>query len=107
VVRFLFRHRRLDEILEGDSALLIEHGNVKTAALAKELLTTAELMTVLHRQGFQSVEEVDHCILEPGGTFDVKGIDPPIEKQHHDEIMSVLKDLRVKLDALAQARGPA
>ena len=34
-------------------------------------------MTVLHRQGFESVEEVEHCILEPGGTFDVKGIDPP------------------------------
>jgi uncharacterized membrane protein YcaP (DUF421 family) len=107
VVRFLFRHRRLDEILEGDPALLIEHGSVKTAALAKELLTTAELMTVLHRQGFQSVEEVDHCILEPGGTFDVKGVDPPIEKQNHDEIMSVLKDLSVKLDALAQTRPRA
>ena len=107
VVRFLFRHRRLDEILEGDPALLIEHGSVKTAALAKELLTTAELLTVLHRQGFQSVEEVDHCILEPGGTFDVKGIDPPIEKQHHDEIMSVLKQLSSKLDALAQARPRA
>src|SRR5712692_3361994 len=26
VVRFLFRHRRLDEILEGEPTLLIEHG---------------------------------------------------------------------------------
>ncbi len=103
VVRFLFRHRRLDEILEGNPATLIENGSVKTEALAKELLTTAELLTVLHRQGFQSVEEVDHCILEPGGTFDVKGIDPPVQKQYHDEIMSVLKALSVKLDAL----GPA
>jgi uncharacterized membrane protein YcaP (DUF421 family) len=107
VVRFLFRHRRLDEILQGEPEVMIEHGRVKEDALAKELLTTAELLTVLHRQGFQSFEEVDHCILEPGGTFDIKGIDPPIEKQNHDEIMSALRDLSIKLDALAQARGHA
>ena len=104
VVRFLFRHRRLDEILEGEPTVLIEHGNVKTNGLAKELLTTAELMTVLHRQGFENVEDVERCILEPGGTFDIKGIDPPAEKQAHDEIMRTLKELSGKLDALAQAR---
>jgi len=107
VVRFLFRHRRLDEILEGDPALLVEHGCVKNDALAKELLTTAELMTVLHRQGFETVEEVERCILQPGGTFDVKGINPPLEQLAHDEVMRALKDLSSKLDALAQARGRA
>jgi len=64
-------------------------------------------MTVLHRQGFETVEEVERCILQPGGTFDVKGIDPPLEKQEHDEVMRALKDLSGKLDALAQARGRA
>jgi uncharacterized membrane protein YcaP (DUF421 family) len=107
VVRFLFRHRRLDEILEGDPTVLVEHGCVKNDALAKELLTTAELMTVLHRQGFETVEEVERCILQPGGTFDVKGIDPPLEQQAHAEVMRALKDLSGKLDALAQARGRA
>jgi uncharacterized membrane protein YcaP (DUF421 family) len=107
VVRFLFRHRRLDEILEGEPTTLVEHGCVKESALAKELLTTAELMTVLHRQGFENVEQVERCILEPGGTFDVKGIDPPVEKQAHDEVMRALKELSGKLDALVQARGPA
>jgi uncharacterized membrane protein YcaP (DUF421 family) len=107
VVRFLFRHRRLDEILEGAPTVLVEHGCVKNDALAKELLTTAELMTVLHRQGFETVEEVERCILQPGGTFDVKGISPPLEKQNHDEVMRALQDLSTRLDALTQARGPA
>src|SRR5450759_4467107 len=93
--------------LEGDPALLVEHGCVKNDALAKELLTTAELMTVLHRQGFETVEEVERCILQPGGTFDVKGIDPPLEQQAHAEVMRALTDLSGKLDALAQARGRA
>src|SRR6516164_7174521 len=100
VVRFLFRHRRLDELLEGEPTTLIEHGKVKHAELAKELLTTAELMTVLHRQGFESVDNVERCILEPGGTFEVKGIDPPEHKVAHDEVMRALKDLSAKVDAL-------
>jgi uncharacterized membrane protein YcaP (DUF421 family) len=87
--------------------MLIEHGAVKKKELAKELLTTAELMTVLHRQGFESVEDVERCILEPGGTFEIKGVDPPADKQAHAEIMKALKDIGSKLDALAQARGRA
>ena len=75
--------------------------------MANELLTTSELMTVIHRQGFETVEEVERCILQPGGTFDIKGISPPLEKQNHDEIMLALKDLKSKLDSLTQARGPA
>src|SRR5437867_7792909 len=39
VVRFLFRHRRLDQIFEGDPATLIENGQMCESALAKELLT--------------------------------------------------------------------
>src|SRR2546429_7436109 len=39
VVRFLFRHRRIDQILEGSPTVLVEDGKVKRKALAKELLT--------------------------------------------------------------------
>src|SRR6266478_6703138 len=45
VVRFLFRHRRLDQIFEGAPATLVEQGSVCEGALAKELLTHAELTT--------------------------------------------------------------
>ncbi len=44
VVRFLFRHRRLDQIMEGTPTVLIEHGRVQRRALAKELLTEPELL---------------------------------------------------------------
>ena len=55
VVRFLFRHRRLDQIFEGtpDHADRARQAS-RAEALAQELLTTSELMTVLHRQGFDS-----------------------------------------------------
>jgi uncharacterized membrane protein YcaP (DUF421 family) len=107
VVRFLFGHRRLDQIVEGKPTMLIEGGRVNQKALAKELLTTSELMTVLHRQGFQHVNEVERCILEPGGTFDVRGKTPAAEERTHAEVMRALQELTAKVDALAKARGPA
>src|SRR6059036_2083189 len=49
VVRFLFRHRRLDQLFEGKPTVLIESGKIIKQALSSELLTRSELMTVLHR----------------------------------------------------------
>lgn len=105
VVRFLFRHRRLDQIFEGEPSTLVEKGKVDEVALAKELLTHAELATVLHRQGFDSVDEVEHCILEPGGTFYIQRKNPPVEQVQHDEIMCALNDLKGRLDLLGQPRS--
>ena len=62
--------------MEGTPTVLIEHGRVRRQSLAKELLTESELLTVLHRQGLSGLGEVDRCVLEPGGTFSVKGKQP-------------------------------
>jgi uncharacterized membrane protein YcaP (DUF421 family) len=105
VVRFLFRHRRLDQVFEGKPTTLIEHGRLVKHALARELLTRAELMTVLHRQGFDSIEDVDRCVLEPGGVFYIQRKSPPKEKIEHDEVMQALNQLNGKLDRLLEQRG--
>src|SRR5213595_1914875 len=39
VVRFLFRHRRLDQIIEGSPTKLIENGHLNKNNLSKELLS--------------------------------------------------------------------
>src|SRR3981189_108849 len=52
VVRFLFRHRRLDQVIEGTPTKLIEKGKVIKKNLSKELLSVSELTAVAHRQGF-------------------------------------------------------
>lgn len=106
VVRFLFRHRRLDQILEGKATTLIDNGKILKKELAKELLTRSELMTVLHRQGFDSLAEVERCVLEPGGTFYIQRKLPPQDAVQHDEVMQTLKELKWKVDlVLAQQRG--
>ena len=105
VVRFLFRHRRLDQLFEGRPTVLVEHGHIVKNALARELLTRSELMTVLHRQGFDGLHEVDRCILEPGGTFYVQRKMPAEDKVRHQEVMEAIGELRSRLDGLAGARG--
>jgi uncharacterized membrane protein YcaP (DUF421 family) len=105
VVRFLFRHRRLDQIFEGKPSVLIEHGHINKRELAKELLTRTELMTVLHRQGFDSLDEVDRCVLEPGGTFYIRRKLPATETLEHQEVMRALTNLQGKLDLLLQQRS--
>ena len=91
---------RLDQIFEGKPTVLIARGHIVKQALAKELLTHAELMTVLHRQGFDSLDEVEHCVLEPGGTFYIQRKMPPPETRSHDEVMRALHELNGKLDLL-------
>ncbi len=107
VVRFLFRHRRLDQVFEGKPTVLIDHGHLDKKALASELLTRAELVTVVHRQGFDSLDEVERCVLEPGGTFYIQRKLPSTDALQHDAVMSALADLNHKLDALLATRGQA
>jgi uncharacterized membrane protein YcaP (DUF421 family) len=107
VVRFLFRHRRLDEIMEGEPTVLIEKGQVVEKGLASELLTRPELLTVLHRQGFSDLGEVDECVLEPGGTFAIRRKEPPASELAHRDLVRRLEELNGKLDSLLRGRTPA
>src|SRR5580700_11417136 len=105
VIRFLFRHRRLDQLFEGKPMVLVDDGKIIERALSKELLTHAELLTVLHRQGFDSLAEVHRCVLEPGGTFYIQRKLPALDSVQHNEVMARLSELGGKLDVLLQQKG--
>jgi uncharacterized membrane protein YcaP (DUF421 family) len=100
VVRFVFKHRRLDQIVEGTPTVLIESGEVRRDALAKELLTESELLTVAHRQGFNSLKEIERCVLEPGGTFFVQGKTPVRDEVLHAELIARLDSLSAQVAKL-------
>ena len=74
LTRVLFRTPRLNAALEGDETVLVRHGVVDWAAAKKEALTELELRSVLHRQGYESFEEVEKLVLEPNGNFYMEGI---------------------------------
>jgi len=100
VVRFLFRHRRIDQIVEGSPTVLVENGKVQRKGLAKELLTESELLTVAHRQGFSNLGEIQSCVLEPGGTFFLKGKTPSAEESFQKEVLQRLEQISRRLDRL-------
>ena len=100
VVRFLFRHRRLDQIIEGRSTVLMKDGQIRPKAMGRELITKPELLSVVHRQGFGSLEEIDHITLEPGGTFAIEAKQPREGARLQAEVLERLDALTKELSAL-------
>src|SRR5262245_50964144 len=79
VVRFLYRHHEIDKVIEGDATTLVAGGCVVQRALDDELITLHELEAAAHKQGFESLNDVEKCILEPGGTLAMFGRKPSTE----------------------------
>jgi len=104
VVRFLFKHEKLDRLVEGASDLLIEAGQIKHDRLKKELITLTELESAAHRQGFATLDEVDRASLEPGGTFSFIGKKPTPEAERHAEVLLRLDQLSAELAAVRAAQ---
>ncbi|HXH93688.1 MAG TPA: YetF domain-containing protein, partial [Thermoanaerobaculia bacterium] len=97
VVRYLFRHRRLDQMMEGKPSTLIKEGHVCKKEMARELLTTAELQSVIRREGFDGIQDIETCILEPGGAFSIKGKSPSADVKRHDELLHRLDALTAQI----------
>ena len=69
VVRFLFLHPKIDKLAEGDSVVLVLHGELLEDALKKQLVTRAELMSAARRQGIDSLSDIECARLEIGGAL--------------------------------------
>jgi uncharacterized membrane protein YcaP (DUF421 family) len=97
VVRFLYNHRKIDEIVEGSPDVLIEDGKVRTRNLRRELITLSQIEVAARRQGFESLAEVQQCILEPGGTLVFIGKKPLPDEKRHQELLARLDQLAAEV----------
>jgi len=107
VVRFLYDHKKLDQIVEGRADVLIEGGKVYTQHLKKELITMAQLEAAGRKQGFDSLSEVEQCVLEPGGTLTFIGKKPGTEVVRHQELLGKLERLTQEIASLRGSQPPA
>src|SRR5271167_4012207 len=107
VVRFLYGHSKLEEVVEGRADVLIEGGKVKTERLKKELITMPQLEAAARRQGFDSLENVDKCILEPSGTLSFVGKKPATEEIRHQELLRHMEQLMEEIGRLRGSKPPA
>ncbi len=105
VVRFLYSHQKLEQLVEGHSETLVTQGRVNAEALKRNFITHAELDAAAHRQGFESLDEVELAILEPGGTFSFIRRTPSAETVRYRELIDRLERISNELQALRQ--GPA
>ena len=107
VVRFLYNHKELDQIVEGKADILMEGGKIRPEHLKKELITTAQLEAAARKQGFGSLSEVDQCILEPGGTLSFIGKKPDVDVLRHKELLDRIDRLKDELALLRSNRPPS
>ena len=106
LTRFLYRMPRVNAALEGTETLLILDGMVDHQALQREALTPIELLSVLHKNNFDTFEEVGKCVLEPNGTFFIEAKKPSPDELRVAELMKAIasltqevRDLRAQLKA--------
>jgi len=106
VVRFLYKHRTLDQLIEGRADVLIEDGKVKTQHLKNELITMAQLEAAARKQGFDSLSDVQQCVLEPGGTISFIGKKPGSDETRHVALMQRLDQLMAEVAKLRGMEPP-
>lgn len=107
VVRFLYGHNKLEQIVEGQSDVLVENGKVRGQRLKKELITIHQLEAAARKQGFDSLADVDKCVLEPGGTLAFVGKRPAAEEVRHQELLTRLEKLMEEVVRLRSPQPPA
>lgn len=107
VVRFLYGHDKLEQIVEGESDVLVENGKVRSDRLKKELITIHQLEAAARKQGFDSLADVEKCVLEPTGTLAFVGKKPATEELRHQELLARLEGLMEEVVRLRNPQPPA
>lgn len=104
VVRLLYGHQKIEKIVEGDEDVLIENGQINTEHLKNEAITLAELEMAAHKQGFESLAQVQRAVLESGGAISFIGKEPRAEAIRYQEIITRLDQITQGLAALSAAQ---
>ena len=103
VVRFLFRHPKLERVAEGEATRLIHKGKIQDGQLAKEMISQAELQAAARRQGIAHLREVEEAVLEPGGIITFSAREPVPEELRHRELLEQLNKISHEVAALRAA----
>jgi uncharacterized membrane protein YcaP (DUF421 family) len=105
VVRFVYRSRKIEQLVEGEEDVLIEAGKLQKKAMESEAISIQDLTMAAHKQGFSSLREVERAVLEPGGGITFSGRQSgPLEKRHR-EVLARLDALSGEVAALRHELG--
>lgn len=96
----LYRNPKLTVALEGKASSLITDGAIDEAEMKRQALTMEDLISLLNKNGFDDPGQVQSCILEPNGTFFVKGKTPSTDQIERGELLSMLERLTDEVRSL-------
>ena len=81
VVRFLFRHRRLDQIVEGRPTVLVRDGRVCKDQLARELISVHELQVIIPARDSPGCTKWRAASWSPAAPWSSSARSPPRRKR--------------------------
>lgn len=99
-----FKSRRFESLIEGNPLKIIENSKVDEAAVRRELLTKEDLDTIAHREGLDSADDIEKCVLDPNGSFLVAGNTRTSEENFRQEVLKSLQDLTNKLGEMQKQK---
>ena len=102
VVRRFYSHARLEKWLEGKPDLLIENGKLKPETLQKDGVSRHELAVAAHKQGFDSLGDVEKAVLAPGGSLWFFRHTPSTDEARQQALLDRLD----RIEQLISARTP-
>ena len=97
---FKYRSKWFESFIEGKPRTLIENSKINEDAVKKELLTKEDLDTIAHKQGLDSAEDIEKCIIDPNGSFLVEGNTPTSEENFRTEVLKKLEDVSRQISEL-------
>ncbi len=100
VVQLLFRNRRLARVIAGRRDCLVKDGKVLKDHLNRELMTRAELAAAAHKQGIDSMDEIENAVLEANGTITFIKRTPTVDDTRHKELLARLEQVVQELAAM-------
>lgn len=90
---FAYRNDHVARLVEGEPAVLIDHGEIKHDVIKREEISAQDLNEALHREGLEHVERVKWAHLEPSGTITVI----PMDDQRIDLVLERIARLETLL----------
>jgi uncharacterized membrane protein YcaP (DUF421 family) len=67
----VFRSKKLEKIIQGEAAVLIDHGRVKREVMKKFRITDDDVENALHQHGLLDIEEVERAFVEGDGEITI------------------------------------
>ena len=104
VIAFLkFSNTKIETLIEGKAIDLITNGKINESSLKRELLTREDLDIVAHREGYESCDELETCVLDPNGSFLVGGKDEMTDVKFKREMLKKISQLSQQIGDVQKA----